>query len=92
MVERVAFRTGNELIEKSLGSYEGVIPFLCECPDTSCLGRVLVTLAGFARIRDQPMHYLVLPDHIDHERDRIVLAEADHWIVLQETDNGGARP
>ena len=87
MVERVAFRTGNELIEKSVSfdDYEGVIPFLCECPDTSCLGRVPVTMEGFARIRDQPMHYLVLPEHIDQERERIVLAEADHWIVLQET-------
>ncbi len=88
MVERVPFRTGNELIERSVaaGSYEGVLHFLCECRDTSCFGRVPVTVGGFARIRDKPMHYLVLPDHIDKERERVVLAEADHWVVLQDTD------
>ncbi len=85
MFERLAFRAGNELIEKSASTcrYEGVLPFLCECPDTNCLGRVPVTIANFARIREQPQHYLVLPDHINKEREQILAAETDHWIVLQ---------
>jgi len=42
---------------------EHLIPFLCECADDACMGRVGMNLADYDDIHSDRDHYAILRDH-----------------------------
>ena len=59
------FRSANERIAakgRELG-WRFLVPFLCECSDMHCFGRVELSLVEYGRVRSHPQRYLTLPRH-----------------------------
>jgi hypothetical protein len=59
------FRGANERIAekgRELG-WRLPVPFICECSDHRCFGRVELSLAEYRDIRSHPHRYLTLPSH-----------------------------
>lgn len=72
------FRGANRRLEDVAGRTveEGaVVPFLCECADDACLGRIEVTLDEYFLAHLDPDRYVVLPGHLRIDGEEIV---ADH--------------
>ena len=58
------FCTANERIAEQARAiaYEGEIPFLCECDDSTCFAIVRITAAGFVDARASGVEVAV-PEH-----------------------------
>jgi hypothetical protein len=59
------FRSANERIAEKgweLG-WRFPIPFLCECSDMHCFGRLELSLAKYRRVRSHPQRYMTVPGH-----------------------------
>lgn len=72
------FRSANERIAekgRELG-WRFPVPFLCECSDIHCFGRVELSLAKYRRVRAHPQRYLTLPKH-----------EVANAFVLEQREN-----
>ena len=60
------FRSANERMQAralAMGAAEQLIPFLCECADDACLGRVDMNLADYDDIHRDRDLYAILRDH-----------------------------
>ena len=85
--ERIArndatFREANEQIERAAEPL-GIepIPFLCECADDDCLGRVDMNLADYDDIHRDRSQYAVLHDHQIVDGEKVVEERALYDIV-----------
>jgi hypothetical protein len=69
------FRTANarleEHVEKHVGNSQRV-PFLCECADAFCLGRVELTLEEYGGVRARDNRFAIVPGHPRVEGEQIV--------------------
>jgi hypothetical protein len=77
------FRSANERIAekgRELG-WRFRVPFLCECSERSCFGRVDLTLEEYAQARAHPQRYLAVSGHevegafLVAHNDRVAFAE-----------------
>jgi hypothetical protein len=59
------FREANERIAEKARELQmqPPIPFLCECSDKRCLGRLHLTLAEYGEARSDPQRYLTISSH-----------------------------
>ena len=68
------FRRANErleeLVEDRSDGYN--LPFLCECADKSCLGRVELTASDYYAIHLDRSQYIILDDHLTIRGERLV--------------------
>jgi hypothetical protein len=81
------FRTANErLLERAEDYVEdgASIPFLCECADEACLGRIELTMAQYRGVRAERNRYLILPGHPRIEREHVVEDNGHFQIVEKE--------
>jgi hypothetical protein len=82
------FRTANERLreraQKLAGAVE-TIPFLCECADEACLGRIELTMAQYQEVRRVPSRYVVLPEHAAIARDHVV-EDGGHFQVVEKKE------
>jgi hypothetical protein len=62
--------------------------FFCECPDTSCVERVALTLAEYEAIRQDPRRFLVAPGHEVPEIEHVVAQEEPATIVEKDGPAG----
>jgi hypothetical protein len=57
------------------------VPFVCECSDIRCFGRLELTLEAYEELRAHPQCYLTVPGHevagavVIEQTERFVLAE-----------------
>jgi hypothetical protein len=71
------FRSANERLEEAVEasvSEEQHIPFLCECADDDCLGRVEMTLAEYSAVRAHDDRFFMVPGHLLAEGEEVVEA------------------
>ena len=78
-----AFRIGNERLRGAVGARAGgkPIPFLCECTDETCIGRVDLTLDEYRSIRRHENRFVILRDHPTLAGERIVQENGFHQVV-----------
>ena len=78
-----AFRIGNERLRGAVEATAGgePVPFLCECTDDTCLGRVELTLEEYDRIRAHENRFLIVRGHATLPGDTIVQENRSHQIV-----------
>jgi uncharacterized Zn finger protein len=60
------FRSANENIEasaESMGLVGGRLPFICECPDTTCTHVVQLTLLEYEEVRVNPVRFFCVLGH-----------------------------
>jgi hypothetical protein len=69
------FKAANERLEGAVEdsvSPEERIPFLCECVDEDCLGRVEMTLAEYSAVRARGNRFFMIPGHLIAEGEDVV--------------------
>lgn len=60
------FRSANERFQSlavAIVPAGGLVPFLCECADDACLGRVEMTVRDYDEVHLDRDRYVVLHDH-----------------------------
>jgi hypothetical protein len=70
------------------------VPFVCECGDARCLGTVMLTLAVYAGLRQEPRRLVLLPGHENAVGERVTEDRRDlGYIVIERLANpgGGSR-
>jgi hypothetical protein len=80
------FRTGNERLNDLLDdelSEAALVPFLCECADEFCDGRVELTVAAWETIASKPNHFVMVAGHPRSEGE-VVVGKLDGYDVVQK--------
>jgi hypothetical protein len=82
------FRRANERLESVLEERlagAGSVPFLCECADSACMGRVELTLDDYRDVRTNPHRFVMLPGHRLSAGEKVV-AERDRYEITEKPD------
>lgn len=82
------FRAANERLEKLVSRIEipddSMIPFLCECADDGCLGRIEATSDEYANAHSDADQYFILPGHPRIEGEELI-ASNGRFELVQKT-------
>jgi hypothetical protein len=62
-----------------------MLPFLCECADPDCLGRVDMTTADYADVHVDVDKYVIVRGHETADGERVV-DDRDGFLVMLKTD------
>jgi hypothetical protein len=85
------FREVNERINEEAESH-GVdsheYEFFCECSDTTCMERVLLTIVEYEHIRAEPTRFVVKKNHVVHEIEHVVESVTDHMVIEKHGEAG----
>jgi hypothetical protein len=69
------FRVGNERLHSALNDQvpeDGRVPFLCECADEFCDGRVELRMEQWEDVAREPQHYVIVSGHARSEGEKVV--------------------
>jgi hypothetical protein len=80
------FRSANERLSGAVGeriASAEPVPFLCECADEECMGRVELTLDEYRELRSHARHFVMLHDHARTPGEHIVEERDGHDITLK---------
>ncbi len=81
------FRMGNERLRTALDDTQvddsERIPFLCECADEGCNGRVELRPDEWEAIAGRPRHYVMLAGHPRSEGEKVV-GSMDGYDVVRK--------
>ena len=81
-MNQAAFRSANVGMIEALKVDGSVrVPFLCECADMDCLGRLEATIVEFADAHDGEDRYFILPGHLRIEGEEILSENGRYEIV-----------
>lgn len=78
------FRAGNESIERAASGRLEEAPFLCECGNERCLGRVELTLAAYEAVRAHPARFFVIPGHEDLTAGEVVVEQHGRYTLVEK--------
>jgi hypothetical protein len=59
------------------------VPFLCECGDIACLGRLEATLSEFEVVHEDPARYFILPGHVRVKGEQILTRNERYEVVTK---------
>jgi hypothetical protein len=78
-------REVNDHIERLNGEWEivGRDTVLCECGDAECQEKIDVATADYAFVRGFAARFLVKPDHVAYEGERVV-QEGTGYVVVEK--------
>jgi hypothetical protein len=80
------FRLGNERLHNAVNEQvpeAGRIPFLCECADEFCDGRVELLLHEWENVAGKPDHFVMVSGHPRSEGEKVV-GELDGYDVVRK--------
>jgi len=78
------FRDVNERVREINGGLDSPWSrdeWLCECADNGCTARIGLTIQEYERVRDDPTHFIVAPDHVFPEVERVIERQENYWVV-----------
>jgi hypothetical protein len=87
------FRRVNERLEDINESFQvatDMAEFVCECANIECAERVQMTLAQYEALRRVPTHFIVKPDHVLPEEERVVERQAQ-YVIVEKFGRAGER-
>jgi hypothetical protein len=80
----VLFRDVNERIAETSERFEAdEAEFMCECADPTCAERLQVRLQEYEEVREVPTHFLLDPDHVQPNVERVV-SHRDGYAIVQK--------
>jgi hypothetical protein len=87
------FRRANEIVRERASAFEseGVVPFICECRDASCLDRVEMSLDEFAGVAERAGRAALAPGHEDPEHDRVVEQTSRFTVIERAAQAANSR-
>ena len=62
--------------------------WICECADTECMLRIHASRREYEAVRANPRTFMVHPNHIYPEVERVV-AENERYCTVEKLDNAG---
>jgi hypothetical protein len=80
------FRSGNERLTEALGDKVppgAAVPFLCECADEFCDGRVVLGLSDWKTLASEPHQFVTLPGHPRSDGE-VVVGTVDGYDVVRK--------
>jgi hypothetical protein len=83
-VNEAIFRDVNEKIsEFPRGPLDKgkTIDFVCECGEGQCYERLRVSSEDYQEIRSNPLRFMVVPDHVAEDVERVVGRNSVFWVV-----------
>src|SRR5919204_2797695 len=86
-------REVNEQIAQLYETQEGprdFVQFVCECLLRECHEHISLTLAEYARIRAHPREFVVRPDHVSREVERVVADGGQRYVIVEKFGDAGA--
>ena len=81
------FRAANELLADAVersAQRTSKIPFLCECADDLCLGRVELTLTDYEGVRAHQDRFVIIAGHLQAEAEHTVGTLGAYELVEKE--------
>jgi hypothetical protein len=78
------FRHGNESLHDAAvgaGSETSAVPFMCECADLDCLGRVEITPIEWEDVAAVPNHFVMIAAHQRIEGEEVVGSLGEYEIT-----------
>ena len=92
----IVFRSINERIEdlgeELLGQERGERPydFVCECHNTECTERIVLTVAEYEAVRESGRRFVVAPspEHVNMTIENVIDMSSRYWVV-EKTDESG---
>lgn len=81
------FRDVNERI-RDLAVYSP-LEILCECDDATCAQVIRMRIADYDRIRTDRTHFIVLPEHVSPDVERVAGGEHGSYEVVEKLDQAG---
>jgi hypothetical protein len=83
-LNQATFRSANEGMTEVLNVHEStLVPFLCECADLDCLGRLEATLAEFEEAHAGANRYFILRGHLRVEGEEILVENERYEVVVK---------
>jgi hypothetical protein len=82
-----ALRSANERLQSAIdGQISGAVtvPFLCECADLQCRGRVEMTTNDYEAVHILRNQYVILPGHAMSKGEIVVSEDRDGYLVVQK--------
>jgi len=79
------FRRGNEHISDAVDERILRLPFLCECADEFCDGRVEVDRADWEAVAAKPNHFVMVSGHPRSEGEQVV-GSLERYDVVRKPD------
>ena len=83
------FRFGNERLRSAVNDRvpdSDVIPFLCECADEFCNGRVELRMEDWEEVLRRPQHFVMVTGHPRSEGEMVVGA-LDGYDIVRKPDH-----
>ena len=83
------FRQANEAIRRAQDRLRPMlprVPFICECPDTSCRQLIRLPLDRYEAVRGHAERFIVLPGHEDGAT---VVDRGEEWCVIEKDGREG---
>jgi hypothetical protein len=79
-LNQATFREANERIEAAADTMAlvGPVPFICECPQRSCVEIVQLTFDAYAAVRQHPRRFFSSPGH------QRIAVDAGAAVVIDE--------
>jgi hypothetical protein len=82
------FRLANERLHSAVSDQvpaDGRVPFLCECADEFCDGRVELRMEQWESVARRPQHYVMVNGHPRSDGEKLV-AVLDCYDVVRKRD------
>ena len=82
------FREANERIHGAAAAYDldGLLPFLCECPDPTCTAIIPMPLEAYEAIRAVPTHFINGVGHPDSSHAwATVIEQREGYEIVERT-------
>lgn len=82
------FRLGNERLRSAVSDQvpaNGRVPFLCECADEFCDGRVELRMEQWESVARRPQHYVMVSGHPRSEGENVV-GSLDGYDVVKKPE------
>jgi hypothetical protein len=76
------FRDVNERIAETSERFDSEeAHFMCECSDPGCAERLEIPLAEYEQVREDPTTFLLNPEHVEPEIEKVVKHRREYSIV-----------
>ncbi|HEX4525854.1 MAG TPA: hypothetical protein VH108_03850 [Gaiellaceae bacterium] len=84
------FRAVNEVIDDHATS-KAARAYVCECSDLTCQETIVLTHDEYRGVREDPSHFVIVPEHERPEVEYVVERHGSH-LVVEKPDLQPSRP